>query len=190
MGFERDSNWSLLTAIFGYILMFLGGAAATAWVAYSAFVKQDEIALQHETWTQVPARVYECHIYKEAPRYRNQSSYEWVKVRYTYSINGVRYDSDELGSMDKERMQMFREASGKSYIMGSTPADFLPPDLCCYVNPNNPHDAVLFTDSSRSPWWWTLLILCVWSGIMLLGIVGLFMVIKETCRRITRFFRR
>lgn len=190
MAFEKDTNWELVKMIFAGLLMFICACGAAAWVAYNAFVKQDEVALQHETWTQVPARVYECQIYKAAPRYRNQSSHEWVNVRYTYSVNGVRYDSDELGSMDKERMKMFRDASGKSYIMGSSPADFLPADLCCYVNPNNPHDVKLFTDAEHSPWWWTLLLLCLWGGVSLFAFTGLVMAFKEAGRRIGRFFRR
>lgn len=190
MEFEKDSNWSLVKFSFGSILMALIGGAATAWIFYGSFIQQDEIAVQHETWTQVPARVYECKIYKEGPRYRNQGTHEWVKVRYTYSINGVRYDSDELGSMDKERMNMFREASGKSYIMSSTPADFLPSDLCCYVNPNNPHDVKLFTDATSSPWWWMTFLFCFWGGMALVGVWGFFSCVMEICRRIGRFFRR
>lgn len=190
MGYEKDSNWSLFKFFLGSILMSLICGAAVAWITYSAFVLQDEVAVQHETWSRVPARVYECKVYKEGPRYRNQSSHEWVKVRYTYSVNGVRYDSDELGSMDKERMEMFRQASGKSYIMSSTPADFLPPDLCCYVNPNNPHDVKLFTDAETSPWWWLMFLYCVWGGMTLMGVFVFISSSMEMCRRIARFFRR
>lgn len=190
MGFEKDSNWSLVKYFFGAILMTAFGCGAAAWVAYSTLMEQDEVALQHETWVQVPARVYECQVYKAAPRYRNQTSHEWVKVRYSYSVNGVRYDSDELGAMDKERMEMFRQASGKSYIMNSTPADFLPADLCCYVNPNNPHDVKLFTDAETYPWWWITLLLCIWGGMALTGLLSFVLVVKEIARRIALFFSR
>lgn len=190
MDFSKETFKSLMTLLLGS-LMFIGiGGGALTWTLYSAFWKQDEVTLQHDTWVQVPAHVTECQVYKASARYRNQSSYEWVKVRYTYSVDGVFHESDELGSMDRERIPMFKEAAHQAVVSGRAPAAFLPDDLCCYVNPANPYDVRLYTDAEHSPLWWVSLQSLIFGGMLLMGLVSVWYLLKELGGRIARGTRR
>lgn len=181
---KEESYSSLLMLILSGILMLLIGGAAVTWVSYLHFVQKDEVALQHSTWTQVPAQVLQCRVLKASARYRNQRSHEWLQVRYSYHVNGVRYESDVVGNMDRERLDMFSEASHQSEIGGGVPANYLPPSLCCYVNPENPAEAKLFTDVEITPWWWIVIQLCLYGGLALMGGFSIVLNIKDLIRRV------
>lgn len=187
---KNETLRSLLVLWFGSILMLGVGCGATYWFSYISFVEKDEVALQHETWTQVPAHVLQCRVHRSAARYRNQSTHEWLQVRYSYVVDGIRFESDEVGSMDKDRLPMFKEASEKCYSSMGDPSFYLPSDLCCYVNPNNPRDVKLFTDVKTGPWWWICFLLVFWSCVALGGLLVLIWSTAELGRRIGRFFRK
>lgn len=190
MEFEKDSKWALVRLFVGAVLLLGYACCALAWIVYSSFVRRDEVALQHDTWTQVPAHVLECRVHKAAARYRNQSTHEWLQVRYSYVVDGVRYVSDEVGAMDHHRIPMFREAEHRAGTGFADPATYLPPDLCCYVNPENPQDVVLFADVDESPWWWRLLLFCVHVFMLVVGVWSIRELSREIVRRVVRFFRR
>ncbi len=190
MEFEKDSNWALVRFFIGALLMIGFGCGAIVWITYSSFVKRDEVALQHDTWTQVPAHMLECRVHKAAARYRNQSSHEWLQVRYSYVVDGTRYVSDKVGSMDRHRLPMFREAAQRAGVGFADPATYLPSDLCCYVNPENPQDVVLFADADDSPWWWLLILFCFYGILCWVGLWSLKELLREMRRRMTAFFRR
>lgn len=190
MEIKEESTWSVIQMIFAGLLFAAFGFGALGWVVYSEWVQKDEVALQHETWTQVPAHVLSCRVNKAAARPRNQSEMEWLQVRYSYKVNGIRFESDEVGSMDHDRLPLFREASQKALATRTEPASFLPDDLCCYVNPMNPRDVKLFTDSESSPWWWMVILFCFYGGIGMFGLIGEVMYLREAGRRIKRFFCR
>lgn len=187
---KNETFRSLAVLWLSAILMLCFGCGATYWLTYMTFVEKDEVAMQHETWTQVPAHVLECRVHHAAARYRNQSSHEWLQVRYSYVVDGIRFESDEVGSMDKERLPMFKEASQKCYSSMGDPSVYLPSDLCCYVNPNNPRDVKLFTDVDNAPWWWMCILYIISVGTALGGLLNLIWSTTELCRRIGRYFRR
>lgn len=187
---RNETLRSVLTFWIGGVLILGIGGGATCWIAYKSFVEKDEVTLQHETWMQVPAHVLQCRVQHSAARYRNQSSHEWLQVRYSYVVNGIRFESDEVGSMDRDRLEMFKEASEKCYSSMGDPSVYLPSDLCCYVNPNNPRDVKLFTDADTNPWWWICFLFMFWGGTALCGLYGLVSATIELGRRIGCFFRR
>lgn len=176
---REESYWSLFQMIITAILFAALGGGALAWCVYSQFVRKDELALQHSTWTQVPARVLECQVNKVSARYRNQTSHQWLQVRYAYTVDGIRRESNTVGAMSRDRLPMFKEAAQKAMSMHSEPALYLPDDLCCYVNPENPADVKLFTDAERQPMWWLVVQCCLYSCIGLFGLLGLYNSISD-----------
>lgn len=187
---QRKNFFYLLLSLLGYVCIACFGGGATGWVLYATFVQQDEVELQHETWTQVPAQVTEFDIYRISSRYRNQSSHQWVRVHYRYTVDGVQHESDELGSMDRDRMPMFTAASRKAFGDGRRAATYLPDNLCCYVNPADPRDVRLFTDAEHTPLWWTALQTLLWLFVMLTGVMGCYWTLQEIARRCSRAWHR
>lgn len=183
---REESYGSLIQMLCTAILFFLLGGGALTWVVYSRFVQMDEVALQHSTWLQVPAHVTACQVHKVSARYRNQTSHQWLQVRYAYTVDGICRESDVVGSMSRERLSLFKEASDRAVVAGLEPAAFLPSDLCCYVNPKNPYDVKLFTDAEYQPMWWIIVQGCLYGGICLFGVFGLYSSLGDIYRKMRR----
>ncbi len=108
---------------------------------YRSFVRIEERAQQVKSWTKTPCTVTKSY---HSPGYRSQAPH--LSLEYEYVYDGTTYHGTNFGvgqaqvceSADSERF-------AEEFPAGS--------ELSCYVDPDNPADAVMNPDVVENPTW-------------------------------------
>ena len=122
--YQRTKSGKIGCFIFG-LLFFLMGAA----FFYFAFGKGVVKLYQARDWTPTPCTILSSEVQSHGDTYS-------IEVRFSYSVNDKSYESNRYD---------FVEGSSSGYDSKAKVVRSIPPGsrTTCYVNPQNPSDAVL-----------------------------------------------
>lgn len=147
---EQLSSWRVL----GRMLMGLAGclvvSAATAAGVYFAWFNGPQPEDVAKNWDRASAEIldYRMVVRMGYHRVHRGASADKLEVRFAYKVNGQRYESTEAGWYSLHDIAPFREPR-RAFTDDELPLRRRPlGNFDCYVNPQNPAEAVLFCNTA------------------------------------------
>ena len=114
-----------------------------------------------KTWQEAPCTIVSSKV--QSRRNSDGDNTYSIEIKYSYEVNGVKYTSDRYGFLDMSSSgKLSKQKVVSAYKSGSQKK--------CYVNPKDPHDAVLNKGMQKGMWFGLLPLLFVVIG--LAGIAG------------------
>lgn len=153
---------------FGFIVV---GIMFSWYSLYSLLWLQPQQKEITTSWARVPACVESGYVLHTKARQRRASVHHTVKVHYSYTYCGVRYESDNVGKYNREDMEMLDSITTDAKRCGSKPDDYLAEKLLCYVNPASPAESQLFCRPASVSIGWTVIGIAVALLTVPLGVV-------------------
>lgn len=129
----------------------------------------------YESWDRVPARVNEYRVVGRLGYHRTNRTTvrDRLLVRYTYVVKGRLYESENPGWYASSDVHTLDHLGWRETVD-------------CYVNPQDPAEAVLFCNTADRPRWFARSMLCFFTFWFGAALYGLWVSVREFIRRLLR----
>ena len=126
-------------------------------------------AYASRAWVEVPGKVLSSELVRSRSTGRNASTTWRILIRYEYEYAGVRYEGDRFDLTRSEHSSNIGVQSMRQVVRAHPPGT----PVSCYVNPENPQEALISRELSGSFWgiaWFPLSfvafgMICVFAGL-------------------------